>query len=470
MSAAGNVMSGTAAGAQEGKLTLRRYVGYGLGDFAFNFYWLPLQVFLLNYYTDVLGLSSSAAGTVIMICLVWDGIIDPLIGIVANRTRSRFGRYRPYMLFGCVPLAASFALMFMPAPFHDASLVAYALATQLLFRTMYAAVNIPYGAMMASMTRSSIERNWLAGVRMLFAFSGSAIVGYYTPRLVVWFGVNDESTAYLWATAVLGACAVAVLLVCYALTEERVELEGDEAHPQIRAMLAMIVRNVPFLQIMGGIALFSFANIAFNASLPYFIQYYMGEDKEITGNVAGMVPFVQMLAIMPWAFASRFIGKRGAWIAGLALAAAALLVLYALDRPTMTAVYWLVGIYAVGTASIAVNFWSIVPDTVEYGEWRSGVRAEGFIFGFVTLVQKVSLGISSAFVGSYLAWIGYAANQAQTTATLGGLKFLITGAVGLGLAASCAVMCFYRLNAERHGDLVREIAARRARNAAGDTA
>lgn len=179
----------------------------------------------------------------------------------------------------------------------------------------------------------------IAGVRMLFAFTGSAIVGYYTPRLVAWFGVNDANAAYFWTTAVLAGCAIVVLLLCFALTEERVEIESEETQPNVGAMLAMIVRNVPFLQIMGGIALFSFANIAFNASLPYFIQYYMAEDKAITGNVAGMVPFVQMLAIMPWAVASRFIGKRGAWIAGLVIAASALLALYVWEQPTMTAVY-----------------------------------------------------------------------------------------------------------------------------------
>jgi GPH family glycoside/pentoside/hexuronide:cation symporter len=450
----------------EPKLTVRRYLGYGLGDFAFNFYWLPLQVFLLNYYTDVLGLTSGVAGTIIMVCLAWDGIIDPIIGIVANRTRSRFGRYRPYMLFGAVPLAASFTLMFAPVPFRDTSLIVYAFATQLLFRTMYAAVNIPYGAMMASMTRSSMERNWLAGVRMLFAFTGSAIVGYFTPRLIAWFGVENPDTAYVMATAVLSTCAIVVILASFALTEERIESQVEEANPPARAMLAMIMSNVPFLQIMAGIALFSFANIAFNASLPYFIQYYMHEGKEVTGNVAGMVPFIQMLSIVPWTIASRYIGKRCAWMMGLAIGAAALIALYSIDSPSMAAVYWLVGAYAAGTASIAVNFWSIVPDTVEYGEWRSGVRAEGFIFGFVTLVQKVALGISSAFVGAYLTWIGYAANQVQSTATLGGLKWLITGVVGLGLAASCIVMFFYRLNSARHEEIVKEIAARRARSAA----
>lgn len=464
MSAAENIISaaGVATGrAEPSGLTLKRYVGYGLGDFAFNFYWLPLQVFLLNYYTDVLGLSSRVAGAIIMVCLAWDGIIDPIIGIVANRTRSRFGRYRPYMLFGCAPLAASFALMFMPVPFRDASLIAYAFATQLLFRTMYAVVNIPYGAMMASMTRSSMERNWLAGARMLFAFSGSALVGYYTPRLVAWFGVEDPGASYFWATAVLSACAVVVLLLSFALTEERTDFDAQEKSPAASAMLSMIVRNTPFLQIIGGIALFSFANIAFNASLPYFIQYYMGESNEVTGNVAALVPFVQMLAILPWTVASRYLGKRWAWISGLAIAAAALITLFAIERPTMSMVYWLVGVYALGTASIAVNFWSIVPDTVEYGEWRTGVRAEGFIFGFATLIQKVALGMSSGFVGLYLGWIGYAANEAQSAATLSGLKFLITGVVGVGLASSCAVMFFYTLSAARHAEIVGEIAGRR---------
>ena len=165
-------------------LPIGRIVGYGIGDFGFNFYWLPLQLFLAYYYTDVLGLSSRVAGLIIFACLTWDGIVDPLIGIIANRTRTRWGKYRPYLLYGAVPLAASFALMFMPVPFKDSALIAYALATQILFRTLYGVVNIPYGALMAQMTRSSLERNWLAGSRMVCAFAGGAVVSYITPRLV----------------------------------------------------------------------------------------------------------------------------------------------------------------------------------------------------------------------------------------------------------------------------------------------
>jgi GPH family glycoside/pentoside/hexuronide:cation symporter len=441
------------------RLTFGRYLGYGLGDLAFNFYWLPLNFFLMKYYTDVLGLPSATAGLITAIGLIWDAAIDPAIGVFANKTRSRFGRYRPYMLFGSIPLAASFTLIFYPMPLEGAALVAYAFAVQLLFRTAYAAVNIPYGAMMASMTRDSMERNWLAGARMFCAFSGSAIVGYYTPRLVGYFEAGQGEYAYFIATGILSSIAVVVTLISFAFTKEKIH-DADEIHSAVLQMLKMLARNPPFLQAMGGIALFSFSNVVVSATLAYFVQYYMGQDKEVTGNVVGMIPLAQMCSIIPWTIASQYLGKRWAWITGLSVAMSALAVLFFVDQPSMSLIYVLFAVYAVGCGSLAVNFWSIVPDTVEYGEWRTGVRAEGFIFGFVTLIQKIALGLSSGFVGLYLGWIGYVANQDQTPETLQGLKTLITVVAIVGMAASCVVIYFYKLNAASHAQLVSEIAMR----------
>jgi len=314
------------------------------------------------------------------------------------------------------------------------------------------------------MTRDSMERNWLAGVRMLFAFAGSALVGYFTPRLVSHFEPGHPRNAHFIAAAILAGCAIVVILASFALTEERADIVGSAAdrneQPPLAAMLRMIAHNVPFLQVIAGIALFSFAYLAVNTSLPYFMQYYMHQDAAVTGNVVGMIPLVQMFAILPWTIVSRMIGKRRAWIAGLSISLASLLTLYVIDNPSMGALYVLLGAFSIGAAAIAVNFWSMVPDTVEYGEWHTGIRAEGFIFGFVTLIQKVALGVSSAFVGGYLGHISYVANQAQSGATLSGLKLLISGIAGCGLAASCAVIYFYRLDGAAHGRLVRDIAAR----------
>lgn len=443
-------------------LPFGRILGYGIGDFGFNFYWLPLQLFLAYYYTDVLGLSSGTAGLIILVCLTWDGIIDPLIGVLANRTRTRWGKYRPYLLFGAVPLAASFALMFAPVALTDTALVAYAFATQILFRTLYGTVNIPYGALMAQMTRSSVERNWLAGTRMACAFAGGAVVSYMTPRLVTYFGATDQATAYFAATAVLGAAATALIFLTVAATDERGGTVYQESSPSVRSLLKMLAVNVPFLQIMAGIGLYSFTNILINSGLVYYVKYNLGHDAAVAGQAASIMQITQAASIVPWTFASRYIGKRLAWLSGVAIAAAGPVGLYFAQSPDIYTVYLLLGLYSAGSGATAVNFWSIVPDTVEYGELRSGVRGEAFIFGFVTLVQKAALGISAAFLGAYLGWIGYAPNQVQSAGTLQGLKLLITLVAGAGLVGSFAVMYFYRLDSARHAQIVKEIAARQA--------
>lgn len=452
------------------KLSFGKIFGYGLGDFAFNFYWFPLQLFLTYYYTDVIGIPAATAGFITMICLIWDAIVDPFIGLVANKTRTRWGRYRPYMLLGCVPLALSFTLMFAPVPLKDTSMIVYAFATQLLFRTLYGAVNIPYGAMMATMTRDSMERNSLAGVRMFCAMGGGALVSVFTPRLVEYFRAQDQvgepTSAYFISTAIFSALAIVFILISFATTEERVEADTGESNLSVIALLKMVGRNVPFLQIMAGNTLFSFSNVLINMSLAYYVQYYLGQPQTLTGELGALMPIVQLIAVLPWMFVTRRIGKRWAWIAGLALAIGSLLCLHIAPDRNVTWVWVCLGAYALGAASMAVNFWSIVPDTVEYGEWSSGLRAEGFIFGFVTLIQKVGIGISAAFLGAYLGWIGYVANQPQTEETIVGLRILLTLVACAGLTASAIVMYFYKLDAKTHSNLVNEIAARQGGAAA----
>jgi GPH family glycoside/pentoside/hexuronide:cation symporter len=228
----------------------------------------------------------------------------------------------------------------------------------------------------------------------------------------------------------------------------------------VRALLKMLAVNVPFLQVTAGIGCYYFAMILINSGLVYYVKYNLGHDAAIAGQAASIMQITQALSIVPWTFASRYIGKRLAWLSGLAIAAVGPVGLYFAQSPDIYTVYLLLGIYSAGSGAIAVNFWSIVPDTVEYGELRTTVRGEAFILGFVTLVQKAALGISSAFLGAYLGWIGYAPNQVQSAGTLEGLKLLITLVASLGLIASFAVMYFYRLDSARHAQIVKEIAAR----------
>jgi glycoside/pentoside/hexuronide:cation symporter, GPH family len=443
-------------------LPFPRILGYGIGDFGFNFYWFSLQLFLAYYYTDVLGLRSEVAGLIIFMCLTWDGLVDPAIGILANRTRSRWGKYRPYLLFGSLPLAASFALMFAPVGLEGTALIAYAFATQILFRTMYGLVNIPYSALMATMTRDSMQRNWLAGVRMVCAFLGTAVVSYFTPQLVTYFTSSSRAAGYFSATAVLAAIATVFTLVTFAATREESSItQSKEPPPPVADLLRMLAKNTPFLQIIAGIGFFSFANILVSSGLVYYVKYNLGASETIAGEAAGLMQITITVMILPWTLAARYIGKRRAWLAGLVIAFAGLVGLYLSDSREVSVLYGFLIVYAIGSASIGINFWSIVPDTVEYGEWRSGVRAEAFVFGFVTLIQKIALGVSSAFLGIYLGWVGYVANQPQSPGALAGIKLMITLVAAAGLIVSALVMYFYSLDAPTHARLVREIAARK---------
>jgi GPH family glycoside/pentoside/hexuronide:cation symporter len=458
---------GRAASAAEtaaDRLPFGRILGYGIGDFGFNFYWFSLQLFLVYYYTDVMGLRSEVAGVIMLVCLTWDGLADLAIGVMANRTRTRWGKYRPYLLFGSLPLAASFVLMFAPIGVEGTALIAYAFATQVLFRTMYALVNIPYSALMATMTRDSMQRNRLAGVRMVCAFLGTAVVSYFTPQLISHFtSTSSRAAAYFSATAVLAVIATVFTLVTFAATREEPEIrQSTEQPPPVREMLRMLAKNAPFLQIIAGIGFFSFANVLVTSGLMFYVKHYLGQTELVAGEAASLMQITITVMILPWTFAARYIGKRWAWLAGLAIAFAALVGLYLSASREISVLYGFLVIYAIGSASIGINFWSIVPDTVEYGEWRSGVRAEAFVFGFVILVQKIAFGVSSAFLGVYLGWVGYVANQPQTPETLAGIKLMITLVAAGGLIASALAMYFYRLDAPTHGRLVREIAARKS--------
>ena len=251
------------------------------------------------------------------------------------------------------------------------------------------------------------------------------------------------------------------LLTFAATREEESVTQSAAPPPAVSEMLRMVGRNVPFLQIIAGIGFFSFANILVTSGLVFYVKYYLDQSETVAGQAASLMQITITVMILPWTLVARHIGKRSAWLAGLAIAFTALVSLYLSDSREVSVLYAFLVLYAIGSASIGINFWSIVPDTVEYGEWRSGVRAEAFVFGFVTLMQKLAFGATTAFLGLYLDWVGYVPNQPQSPEAIAGLKLMITLVAAGGLIASALAMYYYRLDAQTHGRLVREIAARK---------
>jgi GPH family glycoside/pentoside/hexuronide:cation symporter len=453
----------TGQGAQaRSPLSAGRIVSYGAGDFAFNLSFAFSSLFLLYFYTDVLGIGARTAGLIMMAALIWDGVADPIIGAIANRTRTRWGRYRPYLLFGAVPLALAVVAMFLPVKFSGAALVAYALASQILYRTVFACVNIPYVALSARLTSDTDARGRLAGARMLFAIVCGLALAALTLPLVKAFG--GGRTGFLFVSMLYSAIATAVLIFCFLRTEESVA-EDPQDNPDLARLVAALWVNKPFLLLLPATILGATAYTMSGKALVYYLKYWGGAESMVTLGLVTTLG-VSALALPPWMMLARRLGKRMTWLLGVGINVAAYLGFYLL-APRDGAVLWLLlAATGVGNAAFVLTFWSMLPDTVEYGEWKTGVRTEGAIFGLISFAQKVALGVGTGMIGVMLGQFGYVANAVQTPQTLHGIVAMYAIGPGLLFAASALAIWLYPIDAVTHRRLVRAIDWRRARRVA----
>ncbi len=449
-----------------GRLPARERFGFAVGDFGLNLYWQGIGLFLIYYQTDVLGLPAWWAGAVFFLASLWDALANPVMGLVADRTRTRWGRFRPYVLLGSLPLAASFALAFSAPGLGGGALVAYALAAQLLLRTAYTVVAIPYAALSASMTRDSAERTALTGLRMQFAFLGGVAVAYLFPFLVPRLGDGDPRQGYLLAACLLGLLGVASAVLCFALAREG---EGEAGRPapagllaEARGFLGIARRSGPLLRLLGGLVLVSVFVSLHTASLAYVLKYVLGAWQAAEWALP-LVAAVNAAAALLWVPVLQRRGKPAGWrlSAGVTILFGLALFL-APPLPLLPSLLLVAGV-AVGSTGFGVCFWSMLPDTVEYNQWRFGRRDEATTVGLACFAQKLSLGLSAALMGLVLEAGGFVPNAEQGPAALASIRALAGLLPAVGAALSLLLLRRYPLDARRHRTLVRALARRDAR-------
>lgn len=447
------------------ELGLGQKLGYAVGDFGLNFYWQSILLFILFFQMDVLGLSAVDAGLCYLIASIWDAGMDPLMGIISDRTRTRLGRYRPFILFGSVPLALAFTLCFTPPAFlvpGSAGMMVFATLSHMALRTAYSVVAIPYSSLTAAMTPSSDERASLTGWRMLLAFAGSTSVAALLPLLARWFG------DYSPAAACIGVLAVAAHLVCGLTVRELPAPAGPTAAQQhlladLGGFLRGVARNGPLLRLMAAtVALHLSLGLLFR-NLPYLLKYDLGGDTDLTASALTGFSAVGVLAVPFWVWVARRWSKAAAWQVGslLVMAGGAAVALTPPGSlwPTL---FW-VGAMFFGHTAHAVASWSMVPDTVDYGHWRQRRRDEAKVYGLSSLILKLALGGAAFLGGLALDSVGFTAGEAQTPETLQGFRQLSGLASVVGLGLSMLAVAGYPLSAHRHGRIQQLLGRRAAR-------
>ena len=439
------------------KLSLKTRVGYGIGDIAICLYWSGVGLYLLYFYTDVVGISPSSAGLIYGIGMFWDAITDPFMGYVAERTRTRWGVYRPYLLFGNIPLALSFVLLFWVPPFEGTILFFFLLFANILHRTCFTLVSVPFSSLTPRITSDSQERTNLTGFRMMGAQTGTNLMALVAFPIIFWVGGEDESMGFVVLALVAGLSALLIHTITFLTVKEPSNDHGIErVGGSLKEAARAIGKNMPFWLVFSATLIVGITTIFFGNNLIYYTKYALNlhEHQSTILFTSGIVAF---LSIPFWWFISNKIGKKFTWLLSSTLTLLAFIIFYFYQINSLNELLFLVAFIGFGSGAGGILFWSMLPDTIEYGEVLTGVRSESSLYGFMTFAQKGSIAFAIIILGIVLDIIGFQANEVQVESTLTNMKLIMTLIPSLGIATSLVIIYFYPIDAKMHKNLLKKL-------------
>jgi GPH family glycoside/pentoside/hexuronide:cation symporter len=443
------------------KLTFGEKFGYGLGDTASNFVWGTMMSFLMFYYTDIFGISAAAVGTLFLFARVSDGGVDFLMGAIADRTRTRAGKFRPYLLWMSIPLALTFILTFTTPSIGITGKIVYAWITYNLLMVFYTAINIPYSALSGVMTDDPLDRTSLNSYRMAMAQVGGFIVNAATLPLIVYFGHHNQAAGYQRTVMVFAVISVLLFLATYATTRERIHPPAAQKTKLGEDLKTLFANRHWVIMFAAGITALTFIIIR-GGTLLYYCKYYLGFDAKQTSTflVLGNVGFIA------GAISTRFIvkafGKKNSYILTQLGLAASCAVFYFLAPGQIDVIYALQILNGAVGGMNATLYWAMIADTADFAEWRFGVRTTGIVFSATTCSQKVGMGIGGAVSGALLTHFGYVAGVAQTTHANHGILLLVSLIPAAGYFFIACIFGLYGLTEPLCHKMREDLAARRA--------
>lgn len=438
------------------RLTFRKVLerfSYGCGDFGCNIIYTAMSVYLMFYYTDYAGVSSAAVGVIMLISRVFDGISDIIMGVIVDRTKSRFGKARPWLLRMCIPFAVSGVLLFsVPTTWPSAAKLVYVFITYNLVSTIiYTAINVPYSALNALMTQDPYERSVLSIFRNLLATAGTLVINTFTLPLVEMFGNN--ASAWTKAFVLLGALSVVAFLINFFGTTERVRpavKDGKVEDVPFAKGVKALFQNKYWIMITGMLALFFLMYSVNGGATVYYAKDILG-DKDLVATINGIFNVVQIVSMFFIAMLVKRFAKRNVFALGLVFDIVGMLVLNysggAMNLIVVSSV-----IRGIGNACGGATMWAMVSDTIDYGEWKTGYRTEGLVNSACSFGYKIGNGIGSALLGLILELGGYVGEAAvQTTEALVSIEICFVWIPIIVYVCGLIIMKFWHLDKEFSG-------------------
>jgi Na+/melibiose symporter-like transporter len=472
------------------KLTVREKIGFSLGDGAANFIFQTMMLLQLSFYTDAFGLSAGVATWLFLVARLWGAVCDPVVGFLGDRTRTRWGKFRPWILWTAVPFGIIGFLAFTTPDFGQTSKIIYAFVTYILLMTVYSANNVPYAALGGVITGDMVQRTSISSYRFVAVVVATlAIQGLALP-MVNHFGQGDNAKGYQITMGIFCAIAIVFFLFTFATTRERIQPPPQQKTSLKQDLADLLTNRTWVIMFFVFVLMFMFLAIR-NSMLVYYFKYYLNidnqrsflegidkglfgllgsvgflkESADIAGNTFSIINiFSQIGALLGIALskplAARF-GKRNTFLAWLFVAMVFAAMVIAI-KPA--------GVLAICIISILFNFswgvtmplpWAMMADVADFSEWKKNRRATGIVFAGVVLGLKVGLAIGGALAAFILKASGYVANVGQNAAALKGIRLAVSIIPSVAILLCVIALFFYEINKKTEFQMQDELAERR---------
>ncbi len=460
------------------KSTLKEKIGYGFGDMSSSMFWKIFSYYLPFFYSNIFGLSLLDAGVLVLVTRIWDAVSDPMMGIISDRTQTKWGKYRPYLLWVAPFFSICGILLFTTPDLEYGGKLIWAYVTYILMMTVYTGINVPYGAMLGVMTEDSNEKTVFSSFRMFFAYGGSFISLFLWEPLTNMMGGYNTSGGWFWAMVVIATACFVMFILCFLMTKEHLKTVSTVS---VGSDFKALLSNKPWWLLIGAALCFNLFNTVRGATVAYFFQDIIGANVSLVffgimfafyaGLFLGVGEVSNMVGVASCVPIANKLGKKTTFI----LVNAALVVMSVLFFfiPCTPTGYWLMLIFqiliSILTGIMSPLVWSMYADVSDYAELKFKTASTGLIFSSSSMAQKFGGAIGGAAVLWLLSGFGYitdpallaAGNVVQPESALTCLRWLMSFIPACVALLSMCVVWFYPLTTERINEIGEELKKQR---------
>jgi GPH family glycoside/pentoside/hexuronide:cation symporter len=470
------------------KINLKEKIGYGFGDAASSMFWKIFGMYSLFFYTDVFGITAAAAGTMFLVARLWDSFFDVFVGIISDRTKSRYGKYRPYLLWFAIPFAVMGAITFFAPDFGQTAKLVYAYVTYSLMMIVYSLINVPYASLLGAISSDPKERNSLSSYRMSFAFVGSFVTFMLLQPMIDFFsktfgtetlasttntGISTSPVGWVMGVGAIGIICVVLFLLCFSWTKERVTQIESEENVSVKQDLKNLFHNAPWwILVATGLAALLFNAIRDSVAIYYF-RDFVKVDYRMTGTGWDMTTIyflvgqaANLIGVMLAPSISAKYGKKRTYMIAILIAGILSTGFYFIpnDITWILAFQFIISLFA---GYVLPLLWSMFADIVDHQELKTGRRATGLIFSSSSMSQKLGWALGSAMSGWILAVFKYAPDALQQSPeTLFGEQIMISLMPAVCCVLAFVGMLFYPLSDKKVKEISEQLEVKRANSKA----